>query len=244
MPRAGRICPSLDTSVTFINADMLRVNRSPVCGFIAVAAQRSHRNCKISDQIPSQNFPSARLVFHSCYATVLRAADARYDVRGYVLSELVSLCLGNRATVPLVYRAHYERYAQKEAIAFVESFTAQLFFRAGRFSPHEYRYRPGAPAPPVGNHQPEPRMTAFRVLALSSPFPNRCWSLNHHCFMRRRHEILMTGEQVFGNRELAEAWFTKPAIGLGRRLPCMLLKTNNGYTELAEFLVRLDYGVY
>nr|WP_286919549.1 hypothetical protein [Pseudomonas sp. UBA6753] len=99
----------------------------------------------MSDQIPSQNFPSARLVFHSCYATVLRAADARYDVRGYVLSELVSLCLGNRATVPLVYRAHYERYAQKEAIAFVESFTAQLFFRAGRFSPHEYRYRPGAP---------------------------------------------------------------------------------------------------
>lgn len=204
----------------------------------------NNRNFKISYQIPSQSFPSAKLVFHSCYATVLRAADARYDVRGYVLSELVSLCLGNRATVPLVYRAHYERYVRREAIAFVESFTAQLFFGAGRFSPYEYRYRPEALAAPAGNHQREPRMTAFRVLALSSPFPNRCWSLNHHCFMRRRQEILMTGEQVFGNRELAEAWFTKPAIGLGRRLPCMLLKTNHGYMELAEFLVRLDYDIY
>ncbi|KAF0250907.1 DUF2384 domain-containing protein [Pseudomonas putida] len=62
--------------------------------------------------------------------------------------------------------------------------------------------------------------------------------------MGRRSQILMIAEQVFGNRELAEAWFTKPAIGLGRCLPCMLLETDEGFTELADFLVRLDYGVY
>lgn len=62
--------------------------------------------------------------------------------------------------------------------------------------------------------------------------------------MRRREKILTTAEQVFGNRELAEAWFTKQAIGLSRRLPCMLLETDQEYTEVADFLVRLDYGVH
>jgi putative toxin-antitoxin system antitoxin component (TIGR02293 family) len=54
----------------------------------------------------------------------------------------------------------------------------------------------------------------------------------------------MTAEQVLGNPELAEAWLTKQAIGLNRRLPCMLLETDQGYTEVVDFLTRLDYGVY
>lgn len=83
---------------------------------------------------------------------MLKAADMRYDVRGYLLSELVSLCLGNRATVPLAYRARYERNVQSEAIAFVESCTAQLLFGSGRFSPHEYRYRVEGPAAPGRHH--------------------------------------------------------------------------------------------
>ncbi|WP_082421405.1 antitoxin Xre/MbcA/ParS toxin-binding domain-containing protein [Pseudomonas sp. NBRC 111140] len=87
-------------------------------------------------------------------------------------------------------------------------------------------------------------MTVFRILVLSSPFPDRCWSLKHRCFMRRREQILMTAEQVLGNSELAEAWLTKQAIGLSRRLPCMLLETDQGYTEVVDFLTRLDYGVY
>lgn len=76
----------------------------------------------------------------------------RYDVRGYLLSELVSLCLGNRATVPLAYRARYERSVQSEAIAFVESCTAQLLFGSGRFSPHEYSYGVKGPAAPMRHH--------------------------------------------------------------------------------------------
>ncbi|WP_406819670.1 antitoxin Xre/MbcA/ParS toxin-binding domain-containing protein [Pseudomonas sp. KnCO4] len=87
-------------------------------------------------------------------------------------------------------------------------------------------------------------MTKFRVIALSSPFPDKCWSLKHRCLMRRREQILTTAEQVFGKRELAEVWFIKPAIGLSRRQPCMLLETDQGYLEAADFLVRLDYGVY
>lgn len=76
---------------------------------------------------------------------MLKAANARYDVRGYLLSQLVNLCLSNRATVPRVYRDHYERCVQKEALKFVEYFTAQLLFGSGRFSPHEYRYRLSPP---------------------------------------------------------------------------------------------------
>lgn len=76
----------------------------------------------------------------------------RYDVRGYLLSELVSLCLNNRATVPLAYRARYERNVQSEAIAFVESCTAHLLFGSGRFSPHEYRYGEKGPAAPMRHH--------------------------------------------------------------------------------------------
>ncbi|WP_181005317.1 antitoxin Xre/MbcA/ParS toxin-binding domain-containing protein [Pseudomonas putida] len=62
--------------------------------------------------------------------------------------------------------------------------------------------------------------------------------------MRRREQILMTAEQVLGNSELAEAWLTKQAIGLSWRLPGMLLETDQGYTEVVDFLTRLDYGVY
>ncbi|WP_434519680.1 antitoxin Xre/MbcA/ParS toxin-binding domain-containing protein [Pseudomonas sp. NFX1] len=88
------------------------------------------------------------------------------------------------------------------------------------------------------------KMTELSVLVSSTPFLARCWSLRHRCFMTRREQILTAAEQIFGNRKLAEAWFTKPAIGLGRRLPCMLLETSEGYAELADFLIRLDYGVY
>ena len=35
--------------------------------------------------------------YHACYRTVLRAVDARYDVRGSVLAEMVKACLAQRA---------------------------------------------------------------------------------------------------------------------------------------------------
>jgi hypothetical protein len=67
---------------------------------------------------------------------VIKAVDARYDVRGYLLSELVKLCLKNRATVPLARRAYYEGCVQKEAIAFLERYTSHLLFGPGGDSRH------------------------------------------------------------------------------------------------------------
>lgn len=82
-----------------------------------------------------------RHVFHACFNTVLKAVDARYDVRGYMLAELVRLCLENRARIPLIHRAHYDRYVQQEAIHFLEEYVSHLLFGpTGRFSPEEYRY--------------------------------------------------------------------------------------------------------
>ncbi|WP_409521743.1 antitoxin Xre/MbcA/ParS toxin-binding domain-containing protein [Pseudomonas sp.] len=48
---------------------------------------------------------------------------------------------------------------------------------------------------------------------------------------------------IFGNPELAEAWLTKQAIRLSRRLLCTLLETDQGFMEVADMLVRLYYGV-
>lgn len=87
--------------------------------------------------------------FHSCYDTVLRMVDARYDIRGYVLAQMVRLCLQSRGTLPLAYRNFYAQYAQDEAIAFLEMCVTHLLFGpAGRFSPQEYHYQADAYSEP------------------------------------------------------------------------------------------------
>ncbi|KFB21506.1 hypothetical protein PGPR2_16470 [Pseudomonas aeruginosa PGPR2] len=79
--------------------------------------------------------------YHACYRTVLRAVDARYDVRGSVLAEMVKACLAHRAAIPAVQRAYFVQQAPAEAMAYLEKFTAMLLFGPkGRFSPQEYRY--------------------------------------------------------------------------------------------------------
>ncbi|MCG3645606.1 hypothetical protein NC656_14470 [Pseudomonas asiatica] len=82
-----------------------------------------------------------RPLFRDCYSTVIRAVDARYDVRGYLLAELVKLCLKNRATIPPARRRYYECNVQEQAITYLEQCTSRLLFGPnGRFSPDEYRY--------------------------------------------------------------------------------------------------------
>ncbi|MCE0907740.1 hypothetical protein LU664_026575 [Pseudomonas kurunegalensis] len=79
--------------------------------------------------------------FRSCYMTVLRAADARYDVRGSILAELVKSCLINRSRIPSSLKARFGVYLHPEALTYIEILTERLLFGpAGRFSPHEYRY--------------------------------------------------------------------------------------------------------
>ncbi|WP_151883988.1 hypothetical protein [Pseudomonas putida] len=95
----------------------------------------------MSSQKSIQNPRNQKPVFYDCYSTVMKAVDKQYDVRGYLLAELVVLCLKNRAKVPLARRAYYERCVQKEALTYLEHFTSQLLFGPnGRFSPHEYCY--------------------------------------------------------------------------------------------------------
>lgn len=79
--------------------------------------------------------------YHSCYRTVLDTVDARYDVRGSVLAEMVKACLAHRAILPAAQRAYFTQHAPEEAVAYLEKFTATLLFGPqGRFSPQEYRY--------------------------------------------------------------------------------------------------------
>ncbi|EPH9909613.1 TPA: hypothetical protein ACJYA0_004421 [Pseudomonas aeruginosa] len=80
-------------------------------------------------------------IYHLCYRTILCTVDERYDIRGYVLAELVGACLKHRATLSVEQRAYFARYAQPEALAYLERLTANLLFGPkGRFSPEEYRY--------------------------------------------------------------------------------------------------------
>lgn len=79
--------------------------------------------------------------YYSCYHTVLHTVDARYDVRGSVLAEMVKACLANRATLSAEQRECFVQHAPEEAVAYLEKFTATLLFGSlGRFSPQEYRY--------------------------------------------------------------------------------------------------------
>lgn len=50
--------------------------------------------------------------------------------------------------------------------------------------------------------------------------------------------------RVIGTPELAEAWMSKPAIGLDGRRPIELLDNSIGTQLVSEFLTRLEYGVY
>ena len=45
--------------------------------------------------------------YTNCDPIAIRAVDAKYDVRGYLLSQLVVLCLKNRAAIPFARRAYY-----------------------------------------------------------------------------------------------------------------------------------------
>ncbi|EKT4453656.1 hypothetical protein C6A77_13170 [Pseudomonas sp. AFG_SD02_1510_Pfu_092] len=71
-----------------------------------------------------------------------------------------------------------------------------------------------------------------------------CWSPAHQVFMWRRSRVLLSAEEVLGNRCLAENWFVKRAIGLDCRSPCSLLAELQGYELVMEHLQRLEHGVY
>jgi putative toxin-antitoxin system antitoxin component (TIGR02293 family) len=57
-------------------------------------------------------------------------------------------------------------------------------------------------------------------------------------------EIFAKAVSVFGLAEDAETWMLQPALGLDGRRPIDLLSSPAGVSLLADFLGRLEYGVY
>ncbi|HQC96550.1 MAG TPA: MbcA/ParS/Xre antitoxin family protein [Aquabacterium sp.] len=57
-------------------------------------------------------------------------------------------------------------------------------------------------------------------------------------------QIFTQAAEVFGSREAAEVWMSRPAIGLDRKRPLDCLHTEEGAQVVRDFLVRLDYCVY
>ena len=57
-------------------------------------------------------------------------------------------------------------------------------------------------------------------------------------------EILFQATTVFGSAAAADAWMTRKAIGLDRKMPLELIMTPEGCLALRDYLVRIEYGVY
>jgi putative toxin-antitoxin system antitoxin component (TIGR02293 family) len=57
-------------------------------------------------------------------------------------------------------------------------------------------------------------------------------------------ETLAKASEVFGGKERAEEWMSKPAMGLDGQRPIEMLQTVQGAELVNDFLTRLEYGVY
>lgn len=56
--------------------------------------------------------------------------------------------------------------------------------------------------------------------------------------------ILSQAAKVLGSTAAADAWMTRKAIGLDRKMPLELMMTPEGCLALRDYLVRIEYGVY
>ena len=57
-------------------------------------------------------------------------------------------------------------------------------------------------------------------------------------------ETLAKATEIFGGKEQAERWMSRPAMGLDDQRPIDLLQTVQGAELVDDFLGRLEYGVY
>jgi putative toxin-antitoxin system antitoxin component (TIGR02293 family) len=56
-------------------------------------------------------------------------------------------------------------------------------------------------------------------------------------------ETLAKATEIFGGKEEAERWMSKPAMGLDGQRPINLLQTVQGAELVSDFLTRLEYAV-
>jgi hypothetical protein len=71
-----------------------------------------------------------------------------------------------------------------------------------------------------------------------------CLRPDYQYFVIRRAQALAYASEVLGSFELAEDWIGKPALGLGKRQPCALLLSREGYALVMDLLAKIEYGVY
>ncbi|WP_346240021.1 antitoxin Xre/MbcA/ParS toxin-binding domain-containing protein [Pseudomonas trivialis] len=80
------------------------------------------------------------------------------------------------------------------------------------------------------------------IIACCVRAPVACWSVEHRCFKVRYEQISVIAVQVFGGNELADGWMRKPKVGLGHKAPCVLLSQPSGYSDVLDWLMRIEHG--
>ena len=83
-----------------------------------------------------------------------------------------------------------------------------------------------------------------RSLARRKAAPKTLLPVDESERLWRFAEILAHATQVFGSQGEAEHWLARPAIGLDNRKPIDLLRTHPGARLVAEYLTRIEHGVY
>lgn len=59
-----------------------------------------------------------------------------------------------------------------------------------------------------------------------------------------RDEVIAKAAAVLGGRDAAGEWLDRPALGLAGSRPADLMDTADGIAAVAEYLDRIEAGVY
>ena len=82
------------------------------------------------------------------------------------------------------------------------------------------------------------------IYGIADQLSAHCWTTPHHAFLTRCNWIVQKATGVLGSHEAAERWLTHPALVLGHQAPCTILGTSEGYTEVYNYLCRIEYCIY
>ncbi len=83
-----------------------------------------------------------------------------------------------------------------------------------------------------------------RSFARRKAHPSALLSLTESSNVWRLAQLMAQATRVFGAHEVAERWFSQPALALNNRRPIDLLKTPPGTQLVKDLLTRMEYGVY
>jgi putative toxin-antitoxin system antitoxin component (TIGR02293 family) len=62
--------------------------------------------------------------------------------------------------------------------------------------------------------------------------------------MTSTREIVEKASEVFGSRDEALGWLTRPAMALDQRVPMSIMRTHDGRLRVKTLLTQLEYCVY